>query len=55
MSTATNDEKRKALPSTPQVGVTLYSRARSLRGSLLDLQRALPFVRRVNKPGKDAQ
>ncbi len=53
MSTAANEEKPKALPSTPHVGVTLYSHGRSLGGSLLDLQRATPFARCLNQSGKD--
>ena len=49
MTTATNEKKCEALPSTPQVGVTLYSCVHSLRGSLLDLQPIMPFARCVNK------
>jgi hypothetical protein len=37
MSAATIEEKCKALTSTSQVGVTLYSYVRSLRGLLLGL------------------
>jgi hypothetical protein len=49
MSTATNEQKCEALPSTPQVGVTLYSCVHSLRGSLLDLPPTMAFARCVNK------
>jgi hypothetical protein len=51
MSAAMIEEKRELVPSTPQVGVTLYSCVRSLRGFLLGLTLCWSFPRCMNNPG----
>jgi hypothetical protein len=50
MSAAMIEEKRELVPSTPQVGVTLYSCVRSLRGFLLGLTLCWSFPRCMNNP-----
>jgi hypothetical protein len=51
MRAATIEGKRKPLPSTSRVGVTLHSCVRSLRGLLLGLHSVDGSPRSMNYPG----
>jgi hypothetical protein len=54
MSAATFEGKRKPLPSTSRVGVTLRSSVGSLRGLLLGLHSVENSPRGINEPGSVA-